>query len=98
MPVHWALKDDDDGGGYSGGDDDGAGQWSGHSGDDNDDVSFPKPLSSSSPLLSLASTSEKGPVHMEETLLLVININIINVPKIWGKIRFTLNYNMMCYS
>lgn len=31
--ARWALEDDD-----GGGDDDGAGHWSGHSGDDNDDV------------------------------------------------------------
>lgn len=79
MPVHWALKDDDDGGGgCSGGDDDGAGQWSGHSGDDNDDVSFPKPRSRGSPLLSLTSAAEKR----TSALLLVIDSSIINVPKL----------------
>lgn len=65
MLVHWALEDDDDGGGQSGGDDDGAGQCSGHSGDEIDDVSFPKAVSSSSPLLSLASAAEEGPVHIQ---------------------------------
>lgn len=57
MRVHWALDDDDDGGGgESGGDDDGAGQWSGHGGDDTDDVSFPKPFPAVQPFFSLSDS------------------------------------------